>query len=848
MTPFDLETLRAQEPQLRRLARAIVGDAYADDVVQDAWTAALTHSGDAPESWGAWLNRVTRNLAWKRRKRDGNERDRALAAFGGEHHVPPADDVVARVEEKHVLERAILDLDEPYRSVLLWRYYEDLTVEEVSRRAGTVPSTTRTHLQRGLERLRARLESEKGPEWRMALIPFLRPKAAAVKTAAAAGASGVATMTVFKLLFACILVAALGAFSLERFQIGGGGGFTLADLEVSRPEAPEPPREAPVRMADPEPPGASVRSEKTAIAAPVAPAEPAAAEDKTALQLVDYVSGRPFPGVTFKVRYQVKKRKFFFTRTEQATIELTTDAEGRATLPAAADREGLVLGSPIFGSVTPVPAGDTASYTREQYLKILEVLDDGTVQLSAEPCDAFWVRLPEGLGPEEIAAVDAKLMVRSFGSLSALSSPIAPLAARGRDLLFLTPSYIDDQRWKDHEVATMHIATTDEGPSFHAKVRRGQNLGDEPSLAIRCNEMVQRLTLVDERTGAPVGGAHVSINQSSNWHRGHGDAYGSSVTNGEGRARFIGIPHGALHLHVTCEGYERLAVQREFTGFEDVTLKVRKKSDLRPVTVTLVSKKGSAPFAIDLAAYDNVEQGAFERLSSIDCRRKGAGWTGSLVLQHVPARPVFLDLSFYTRSYDRIGPITIEPNQDKITIDVGEEMTVLGLRLRVPDGVEVEYQQRVGTGQQYSYGGPHSDGAWITSVPDDGRPIHWIVQAPGYIPVVGTRDDFFEGTHEGRRFYGVAPQMVEGNGCLLSAEWRAVPDGVPAHFATKKPIEGVRFTRTDTGELLGVTDASGYVVLASAEPLGKVTATYRGKSQTHAHVQGFPGLGFYFKP
>ena len=43
------------------------------------------------------------------------------------------DELVAEVEAKNALERAVLDLDEPYRSVLLWRYYEDVSIEEISR-------------------------------------------------------------------------------------------------------------------------------------------------------------------------------------------------------------------------------------------------------------------------------------------------------------------------------------------------------------------------------------------------------------------------------------------------------------------------------------------------------------------------------------------------------------------------------------------------------------------------------------------------------------------------------------------------------------------------------------------
>lgn len=84
MNSPDLTQLASQRQSdldsLRRLARAIVGEDQADDVVQDAWAAALAHRGSAPDNWPGWLMRVTQRLAWKRRMQSHHRVDRERVA------------------------------------------------------------------------------------------------------------------------------------------------------------------------------------------------------------------------------------------------------------------------------------------------------------------------------------------------------------------------------------------------------------------------------------------------------------------------------------------------------------------------------------------------------------------------------------------------------------------------------------------------------------------------------------------------------------------------------------------------------------------------------------------------
>ncbi|MEO6711077.1 MAG: sigma factor [Planctomycetota bacterium] len=71
----------AQSASLRRLARSLVGEASADDVVQETWTAYLKHPPSEAGALGGFLATLTRRLAWKARRGEErrSERERMAA-------------------------------------------------------------------------------------------------------------------------------------------------------------------------------------------------------------------------------------------------------------------------------------------------------------------------------------------------------------------------------------------------------------------------------------------------------------------------------------------------------------------------------------------------------------------------------------------------------------------------------------------------------------------------------------------------------------------------------------------------------------------------------------------------
>lgn len=170
MKPHDEDLIRHAQ-SLRGLARALVGPAHADDLVQDAVLAACTSRPDEPEAARSWLQSVLRHKAWKWRRgvRRREARERDVARGHDEPGTGPFDVAVHR-EAVAGLHAALLSLPEAYQSVLLQRYFEDRTPTEIAGRSGEPLATVKSRLRRALELLRERMHRRVGGDWRAGLV------------------------------------------------------------------------------------------------------------------------------------------------------------------------------------------------------------------------------------------------------------------------------------------------------------------------------------------------------------------------------------------------------------------------------------------------------------------------------------------------------------------------------------------------------------------------------------------------------------------------------------------------------------------------------------------------------
>jgi RNA polymerase sigma factor (sigma-70 family) len=171
------------------LARRLVSDEHAgSDVAQQAFLAAIERPPSGGKPLKSWLSRVTRNLSIKHRLAETRRRKRERA-YAVPERAPSTDEVIEREEIRRKVVDAVLELDEPYRSTLLLRYYEDLPPRLVAESQKVPLETVKTRLKRGIEQLRSRLDDGHGGsrrKWLFALLPI-----AGIKLSAAKASTGI---------------------------------------------------------------------------------------------------------------------------------------------------------------------------------------------------------------------------------------------------------------------------------------------------------------------------------------------------------------------------------------------------------------------------------------------------------------------------------------------------------------------------------------------------------------------------------------------------------------------------------------------------------------------------------
>ncbi len=191
---IDPEELLEHTGWMRVLARGLVDDeATAEDLVQQACTAALERPPRDRAALGGWLARVVRNLAARGLRDSSRRKRRERHVARPEAETPDLGTVVERAELLRLVMDAVLELDEPFRSTVLLRYHEELPPEQVARRLGVSVTTVGTRLHRALAQLRARLDRTRGG--RDAWVALLAPWAGLAAAAGAAAATGAATGT-----------------------------------------------------------------------------------------------------------------------------------------------------------------------------------------------------------------------------------------------------------------------------------------------------------------------------------------------------------------------------------------------------------------------------------------------------------------------------------------------------------------------------------------------------------------------------------------------------------------------------------------------------------------------------
>jgi RNA polymerase sigma-70 factor (ECF subfamily) len=147
-----------------RACHRILGDIHeAEDAAQEAFVTAFRGlagwRGDGP--FGAWLTRIAVRIALRRAQKrrdvswiDPTNPDRPLDLPGG----PDPAVTSLRAERAADVRAAVAKLDDPYRETIALRFFGELSLDEIASQTGRPLGTVKTHLHRGLIRLRGVVE------------------------------------------------------------------------------------------------------------------------------------------------------------------------------------------------------------------------------------------------------------------------------------------------------------------------------------------------------------------------------------------------------------------------------------------------------------------------------------------------------------------------------------------------------------------------------------------------------------------------------------------------------------------------------------------------------------------
>lgn len=156
---FD-ELVRRTYGDVFRLAVRLTGnEADASDVVQDTYVRAFRglrrFRGDA--QFSTWLYRIASNCASSFTARRSRQRCDSLSVVEGVAETDPDRDPTLRAEAttlRQTIERALEDLPQRLRAVVVLRHLEDLSHREIAERLGISESATKVRLHRARTTLR----------------------------------------------------------------------------------------------------------------------------------------------------------------------------------------------------------------------------------------------------------------------------------------------------------------------------------------------------------------------------------------------------------------------------------------------------------------------------------------------------------------------------------------------------------------------------------------------------------------------------------------------------------------------------------------------------------------------
>jgi RNA polymerase sigma-70 factor (ECF subfamily) len=172
---LDALIVRYQHRLLRYLLYLTANREMAEDLFQEVWMRVLTRGAqfNGKARFETWLFTIARNLVIdQRRKRTMSSLDELFESGGDDDRPmtfevaddqPTPFDRFSNVEDRKQIAEALLQLDTVYREVLVLRFHEDLSLDEIAKVTRAPLSTVKSRLYRGLAAIKPSLQRTYSP-------------------------------------------------------------------------------------------------------------------------------------------------------------------------------------------------------------------------------------------------------------------------------------------------------------------------------------------------------------------------------------------------------------------------------------------------------------------------------------------------------------------------------------------------------------------------------------------------------------------------------------------------------------------------------------------------------------
>ena len=246
-----IEDLLQHAAWARRLACTLVGDADADDIVQDSLLASLRAGPDAGASLLPWLRQVVRNrvVSQRRDRQRRRRRDEAAAAEPISATVEDPETSLGRMQAHRMLADLVAELPEPLRQTIILRYYDGLDSSAIGGAMGVSAGTARWRLKAAVEQLRQQLDRRHEGDrerWLRALVPLTGAPTPFASARGPQTTPGSSPGWLLPAIITSALLAGLGWLTVRIFFAGS---------------SPHPP----IALAKGDPAGANPRASRAAI-------------------------------------------------------------------------------------------------------------------------------------------------------------------------------------------------------------------------------------------------------------------------------------------------------------------------------------------------------------------------------------------------------------------------------------------------------------------------------------------------------------------------------------------------------------------------------------------------------